>query len=346
MIGKKLVYRKHYLIRMICRHMPVARLILRCREDEEVRLLPVVSCFDLRATFAPAIVYSSKVDCPVLVCGHSMEVNATSDIDFYVSVDQLQLFLGIWDTNIGCLLDTSSSTSSSKSFAQNSTPTTELDSGMGSESTVSVICQPSAGIANRSEMSSFNWLATCKFDMFLTAKRISLMLYQHDLSVAEHETLLASAAAEEQGPSGEGLALFCPESVEDTLHKVPAVLPLFHVAFAQPHSFIICNGTIQKIELSCYDVALKGPQILNPVTTSSDELKFVPELSDFPVHWLETKPGKANPKTGIPACLYTLKILDYLGSSGLIPIYFYRVSCPNFKHKMFFMDDVFPSAFL
>lgn len=50
------------------------------------------------------------------------------------------------------------------------------------------------------------------------------------------------------------------------------------------------------------------------------EGKLVPCPEDFPVHWLETRPGKPDPKTGFLPTLYTVTIVDFLNELGM---YFY-----------------------
>ena len=48
----------------------------------------------------------------------------------------------------------------------------------------------------------------------------------------------------------------------------------------------------------------------------TDEHKALPEVSDFSLHWIETRPGKPHLKTGIPPSLYTFRISDFLVQSG------------------------------
>ncbi len=55
---------------------------------------------------------------------------------------------------------------------------------------------------------------------------------------------------------------------------------------------------------------------LNVQTLVVDEMKVVPEGGDFGIHWIETRPGRADPKTGIPPSLYTLRATDFLIQPG------------------------------
>ena len=49
---------------------------------------------------------------------------------------------------------------------------------------------------------------------------------------------------------------------------------------------------------------------------STDEGRLIPELSDYAIHWVETRPGQPSPKTGIPPSLYTLTLTDFLSHPG------------------------------
>lgn len=72
----------------------------KCRSEPcdsifEVILCPLVGHFDFRVIVAPAIIYErggylDEAREDVLVAGHSLEVNATTDIDFFIGIHQLQ----------------------------------------------------------------------------------------------------------------------------------------------------------------------------------------------------------------------------------------------------------------
>ncbi|PNI85164.1 VPS13B isoform 11, partial [Pan troglodytes] len=83
---------------------PLGRSVLRkdiyhIRRHQERRaiLTPVLTDFSVRITGAPAVIFT-KVVSPenlhteeILVCGHSLEVNITTNLDFFLSVAQVQL---------------------------------------------------------------------------------------------------------------------------------------------------------------------------------------------------------------------------------------------------------------
>ena len=67
----------------------------------------------------------------------------------------------------------------------------------------------------------------------------------------------------------------------------------------------------------------------------TDEHKALPEVSDFSLHWIETRPGKPHLKTGIPPSLYTFRISDFLVQSGKKSV------VPQFLQLEFFISLVF-----
>jgi len=270
---------------------------------DEIRLIPVLSSFDLKVIFAPAVVYSPKGSVSRLVCGHSVELNATSDLDLFLSVSQLHLLCEILTSNVSCFIsDVSQISSSSYGVRANSDVSAVLDSGLGSEASIAVHHTALSKVepGKSQKFSGWNWMEAATFDILLTAGRISLMLYDY---------LPASSATARDVSTFD----YCE------MDSIPGrVEPLLHVSFSQPHSFIVSETTNQKIELSCYDMSVKGPLPTGGHIAMShlEERKLLPDPSDFALHWIETKPGKVDTKTGISACLYTLRIMNYLSSSG------------------------------
>jgi len=278
----------------------VVYVVFYCSSVDEIRLMPLLSSLDLRVIFAPAIISVQKGSASRLVCGHSVELNATSDLDFFLSVSQLHLLCDILTSNVRCLINDTSSPAVSCCGSQIAAETSAvLDSGLGSEASVAVISKAELGKSQKP--CGWQWMESAVFDILLTAGRISLMLYDHlplHCFSAQYGSFVSRSDSDIDGVSCE-------------------VEPLLHVSFSQPHSFIVCETTNQKIELSCYDMSVRGPLPTTHVTSSLDEPKLLPDPSDFAVHWIETKPGKVDVKTGIPACLYTLRVINYLSSSGL-----------------------------
>jgi len=282
-------------------------LCLYCSSVDEIRLMPLLSSFDLRVIFAPAISSPQKSSASRLTCGHSVELNATSDLDFFLSISQLRLLCDILTSNVRCLINDAGSAASSHCGSQVSAETSAvLDSGVGSEASVAVhhSLTSKAELGKSQPSSGWQWLESATFDILLTAGRISLMLYDH---------LPPRSLSAQNVPADRSSASHDDSDIDNVSCTVE---PLLHVSFSQPHSFIVCETTNQKIELSCYDMSVRGPLPTTYIMSSLEEPKLLPDPSDFAVHWIETKPGKVDVKTGIPACLYTLRVTNYLSSSG------------------------------
>ncbi|XP_077207934.1 intermembrane lipid transfer protein VPS13B isoform X2 [Paroedura picta] len=190
---------------------------IRRQQERRAILTPILTDFTVRITAAPAIIFT-KVISPenlhteeILVCGHSLEVNMTTSLDFFLSVAQVQLLQQLIQANMVALepsgkaaevtkqeqkkMDTSdggiAETSSRYSGAQ--------DSGIGSDSVKIRIVQieQHSGtshhrIARPSRQSSIvKNLNFIPFDVFITASRISFMTYSCT-------TLAKSKALEDQ----------------------------------------------------------------------------------------------------------------------------------------------------
>ncbi|KAM3614331.1 uncharacterized protein V6R79_012862 [Siganus canaliculatus] len=178
---------------------------IRRHQERRAILTPILTDFSVRVTAAPAIIFSKSLspDCAqveeVVVCGHSLEVNVTSSLDFYLSVAQVQLLQQLLRDNMvgmdapeksaevrrcdqrnssrdpGAGVDSSSSRHSGMG----------QDSGFGSDSAririVQIEQQCGAShhcIARPSHKSTITKnLSFIPFDIFLTASRLSVMTY-------------------------------------------------------------------------------------------------------------------------------------------------------------------------
>uniref|UniRef100_F6T123 Vacuolar protein sorting 13 homolog B n=1 Tax=Ornithorhynchus anatinus TaxID=9258 RepID=F6T123_ORNAN len=172
-------------------------------QERRAILTPILTDFSVRITGAPAIIFTKIISVDnlhieeILVCGHSLEVNMTTNLDFFLSVAQVQLLHQLIIANMVGLepsnqspevskqeqkkMDTSdggvAETSSRYSGAQ--------DSGIGSDSVKIRIVQieqhsgtSQHRIARPSHQSSIvKNLNFIPFDVFITASRISLMTY-------------------------------------------------------------------------------------------------------------------------------------------------------------------------
>ncbi|XP_037389974.1 vacuolar protein sorting-associated protein 13B isoform X3 [Pygocentrus nattereri] len=85
--------------------------------------------------------------------------------------------------------------------------------------------------------------------------------------------------------------------------------PFFFLQLAQPSALLSCHQRRQRLELSLFDVTLKG--VTNNYTCL-DAGKSLPESLDYSVFWLQTVAGEADSRTGIPPPLLSLCIRDFL----------------------------------
>ncbi|XP_053571218.1 intermembrane lipid transfer protein VPS13B isoform X2 [Bombina bombina] len=176
---------------------------IRQHQERRAILSPILTDFTVRVTAAPAIIFTKMVSPEnmhtedILVCGHSLEVNITTSLDFFLSVAQVQLLQQLVQANIvgfgqarmsaevykqehhkmdsadGRAADTSSRYSGAQ------------DSGIGSDSVkirIVQIEQQSGASHHRivrptKQSSIVKNLNFIPFDIFITASRISLMTY-------------------------------------------------------------------------------------------------------------------------------------------------------------------------
>ncbi|XP_067887271.1 intermembrane lipid transfer protein VPS13B-like isoform X5 [Heterodontus francisci] len=181
---------------------------IRRQQERRAILTPVLTDFSVRVTAAPAILFTKQVSPEnaqteeIVVCGHSLEVNVTTSLDFFLSVAQVQLLQELVQANmLGLeLADPSSETSpkeQNKTASPEGTPmdtssrhSGAQDSGIGSDSARIRIVQieQQSGtshhrLARPSRQSSIvKNLNFVPFDIFITASRISLMTYSTTVS--------------------------------------------------------------------------------------------------------------------------------------------------------------------
>uniref|UniRef100_A0A9J8BQX9 Vacuolar protein sorting 13 homolog B n=1 Tax=Cyprinus carpio carpio TaxID=630221 RepID=A0A9J8BQX9_CYPCA len=189
-------------------------------------------------------------------------------------------------------------------------------------------------------------LSFIPFDVFLTAGRISLMTYatapaakppadappqpgKSALGVPEDETVqsggLSSLTADDLlnanavgGSSGVlGGRSSARQALGVTVVRQPgrrgdkdcSLQPMLFLQVTQPSVLISCHHRKQRLELSLFDLTLKG---VATNYTSLDAGKSLPEALDYSVFWLQTVAGEADSRTGIPPPLLSVVIRDFL----------------------------------
>ncbi|XP_028280371.1 vacuolar protein sorting-associated protein 13B isoform X2 [Parambassis ranga] len=177
---------------------------IRRHQERRAILTPILTDFSVRVTAAPAIIFSKSLSPDsgqteeVVVCGHSLEVNVTSSLDFYLSIAQVQLLQQLLRDNMVGMDAPEKSTevcrqkqkrgsrdpaAGADSSSRHSG--TGQDSGFGSDSAririVQIEQQSGAShhcIARPSHKSTITKnLSFIPFDIFLTASKLSVMTY-------------------------------------------------------------------------------------------------------------------------------------------------------------------------
>ncbi|XP_029359486.1 vacuolar protein sorting-associated protein 13B isoform X2 [Echeneis naucrates] len=177
---------------------------IRRHQERRAIVTPVLTDFSVRVTAAPAIIFSKNLSADsghteeVVVCGHSLEVNVTSSLDFYLSIAQVKLLQQLLRENMAGIDIPAKSTEVRRherklgsrdpaagpdSSSRHSV--TGQDSGFGSDSAhiriVQIGQQSGAShhcIARPSQKSTITKnLSFIPFDIFLTASKLSVMTY-------------------------------------------------------------------------------------------------------------------------------------------------------------------------
>ncbi|XP_058602808.1 intermembrane lipid transfer protein VPS13B isoform X2 [Onychostoma macrolepis] len=218
------------------------------------------------------------------------------------------------------------------------------DSGFGSDSArlriVQIERQSGTGqhrLARPSQQPTITKnLSFIPFDVFLTAGRISLMTYATTpaskppadappedqallvgalSSLTAEDLLNANAAVGSPGVLGgrssarQALGVTVVRQPGRRGDKDCSLQPLLFLQVTQPSVLINCHHRKQRLELSLFDLTLKG------VATnykSLDAGKSLPEALDYSVFWLQTVAGEADSRTGIPPPLLSVSVRDFL----------------------------------
>ncbi|XP_062915876.1 intermembrane lipid transfer protein VPS13B-like isoform X2 [Mobula hypostoma] len=368
---------------------------IRRHQERRAILTPILTDFSLRITAAPAILFkklspeNAQTE-EIVVCGHSLEVNVTTSLDFFLSVAQVQLLQQLIEANmLGVVVSDQMSETSHQDQSKITSPegapmdassrhSGARDSGIGSDSARIRIVQieQQSGtshhrLARPSRQSSIvKNLNFIPFDIFITAGGISLMTYsftinpkamtqqdsqqKRDTDKVSKSTLNLKSTETEQVPENKvGQLEIAVMTADDVLNsnsplstrKVTSHLsleslhtpsrssarqalgitivrqpgrrgandlqlePFLYLVIAQPSLLMSCHHRKQKVELTFFDATLKA---VPPDYKCMDPGKTLPEALDYSVFWLQTVPGDADLKAGIPPPLLSLQIKDFL----------------------------------
>ncbi|XP_061095079.1 intermembrane lipid transfer protein VPS13B-like isoform X3 [Conger conger] len=122
--------------------------------------------------------------------------------------------------------------------------------------------------------------------------------------------------------------------------------PLLYLQVFQPSALVSCHHRKQRLELSVFDVALKG---VASDYKCLDAGKTLPEALDYSVFWLQTVAGEADGKSGIPPPLLCLQITDFLNGPAELNVELSRPLKVNptlakLEQTKVFLSKIFPEA--
>uniref|UniRef100_A0A7N6B3G8 Vacuolar protein sorting 13 homolog B n=1 Tax=Anabas testudineus TaxID=64144 RepID=A0A7N6B3G8_ANATE len=376
---------------------------IRRHQERRAILTPILTEFSVRVTAAPAIIFSKNLSPEsgqteeVVVCGHSLEVNMTSSLDFYLSVAQVQLLQQLIRDNVSGI-DAPEETTEVRRHEQkcggrepgagvdssSHHSGTGQDSGFGSDSARIRIVQieQQCGtshhcIARPSHKSTITKnLNFIPFDIFLTASRLSVMTYACSMDFVQNksntvlhlfkvgksalnqpellcptyeapaalsslaaltaEDILNSNTTHPASPPLKGSLLSLDglptpsrssarQALGVTIMRQPGrrgagdqvLEPLLYLQVMQPSALLSCHHRKQRMELSVFDMALKG---VASDYKCLDPGKTLPESLDYNVFWLQTVTGEVDSKTGIPPPLLCLQVKDFLNGPAELNI--------------------------
>ncbi|XP_076064236.1 vacuolar protein sorting 13B isoform X2 [Oratosquilla oratoria] len=157
-------------------------------KETDVILHPLVARFDTRIIAAPAIVYEqfdSKSECVrnILVAGHSLEVNATTELDLYISLHQVQLLQNILNDTFG--LVTQMALGGQRKLESRNTIDI-VDSGVDCDiSSIELskgLVSQSKGSSRGGLLSSLNPLSFVPVELLVTGGKITVMVFKYCIS--------------------------------------------------------------------------------------------------------------------------------------------------------------------
>jgi vacuolar protein sorting-associated protein 13B len=338
--------------------------------DEDVILMPMVGKFDLQVTLAPAIVLQHSHLVQELVAGHSIEVNAKSDIMLSASLSQIHLVSLLCQEVIAThnvLLCHPSLVIRGQSIGPSS-PTSgpsNHDSGVDFDTFVS----RSQPIPIKAEQLVIQEAIVRKFvpiELLITGSKVTLLSYRLSDDGLDHpkggvKTVTRSSlrkklqhrnfesrgyddGGEEESdtscqPQVKSFNLFegrvnaeskesdvgyeaseeesCDDHAVASKNKFIVVIhPLIHCTVSQPHLFVKCSSSEQKIEGSCYDASIHLSPSSYFITCSGGH--HVPGRQDFPCSLFSTKPGELDKKSGIPPSLVTVSAKNFLVDIAIV----------------------------
>ncbi|XP_065172744.1 intermembrane lipid transfer protein VPS13B-like, partial [Atheta coriaria] len=317
----------------------------KLKSGPEITYWSLISKFDISVIYAPAMIYKHDI-----ICGHSIEVNFISDINFTVSLEQIKLIMSLSDEALGVLdvllaqndankpskvifpysiyqpedecdleveLDvTKDSGIETQASDLRSSFSLKTNSGVlgalrkMSELSEKSILSPGAPAIVKSSSTLSNTSTFIPLDVLITGGKVSLVLYEFETSTRSDMSRFFK-----ENESDKGYEASEEESVIDVKMHARRFFPLLYFSLSQPNCFMSDTLLCRKIQISCYDVCIKvdghgGHKIL----------KSIPSEDDFGTHLLETKSGEPHLDTGVLPAFLTLKWSKGIGKPATLDV--------------------------
>ncbi|RZF36839.1 hypothetical protein LSTR_LSTR004527 [Laodelphax striatellus] len=275
-------------------------------------LCSLIPSFNVCLVLAPAIIYQGNT----IVCGHSTEVNAVSEITVALSVEQVELF-GVLVRELIQILPKKGKDSVSTEprlwFPDRYLPIKEslpyvsvhrdsIDSGVrtvpsGSNQTVVKDIVSFKGSMDLNTVSFTKGLSSISPSQSIPPTNSAFSLNKRFVGVKENSVPLEILI------TGSGLSSSIYSLVNGS--KSSEIHPLLHMRISQPHAFLSKHGDTLNVQASIFDMSAKSGLTENRNSTTITRDKLSPKV--FQQILIETRNGEPHVLTGIPPALLSVK---------------------------------------
>ncbi|XP_034952254.1 vacuolar protein sorting-associated protein 13B [Chelonus insularis] len=278
--------------------------------NEKLLISCLINKLNISCIFAPPMMLTSDV----IVCGSAIEITFLTDIEVYLSLEQIQLLTEffyrlkilsstIFDEkqtdNLTTVIGPTNISSIRKSRIESIQEFREeipKDSGIDVD-TSSI----DGGICLDSNMP--NYSTKMPYEYVINCGKISVFIYE-----------------------------FKNESNDKNIYISNSKCPLFYVEINQPNGYISQKHLVYTVRINCFDVLIRINKE-NNITTD------IPNVHDYLDVLLETKNGDPDSNTGIPPSFFIIKLEKNLGNYKLC-LEMGRPTKINLSDSMFYRINV------
>ncbi|XP_066581689.1 intermembrane lipid transfer protein VPS13B isoform X2 [Prorops nasuta] len=262
---------------------------------------PMLTKFDVCLIIAPTIIFKPDT----IVCGSAMEVNCLTDVDVTINLDQLKLISTLqrdFKNIISGSFEEMEITDVTSSIAQKFVNVTDNKTQISSERNFDDERDHTKDSGIDFEMSSINSASLGKilqqeisifppFEFLVNCGKMTFILYDVQKNPTISEYLIdLNETDDENGTS--------------------LKQPLLFLMINQPNIYLLQHQSAQKIQISCFDIAISlGDKDTTDLTTT-------PTVKDFKTFMIETKNGEPPVDTGIPPSFITIKCEKSVGKNS------------------------------